>query len=129
MFIFLHLITKSVTIEISFFFIIIHINNHTIKYNKYLVFFSWMVFFNNLHLVSSFFLTRSLLVRYTYVSVKLIDWIILSSFELETILLLSSVKILCFSNLNLFRVFDINLLLFMKSLLYFLRLSILFCFF
>ena len=60
--------------------------------------------------------TRSLLVPYAYVSIESIDYILLSLFELKAILLISSVKTLCLSLLNLFCVFNINLLLFMNSL-------------
>ena len=42
--------------------------------------------------MSSFPLTRSLLVPYAYVSTESIDCILLSSIELKEILLLSSVK-------------------------------------
>ena len=75
------------------------------------------------HSVSSFSLTRSLLVAYAYVSIKSIDSLLLSSFELKAILLISLVKTLCLSLLNLCGVFDINLLFFMNYLWYFLRLS------
>ena len=60
-----------------------------------------IVFFKLLHLISSFSLTKSLLVSYAYVSIKSIDCIILSSSELKAILLISSVKTLCLSLLNL----------------------------
>ena len=58
---------------------------------------------------SSFIHTRSLLVPYAYVSIETIDCILLSSFELKSILLISSVKI-CLSLLNLCWVFNIDLL-------------------
>ena len=58
-----------------------------------------------LHLISSFSLTKSLVVAYAYVSIESIDCILLSSFELRRILLISSVKILCLSHLNLCCVF------------------------
>ena len=45
-----------------------------------------------LHLISFFLLTKSLLVPYAYVPIKSIDRILLSSFELKTILLISSVQ-------------------------------------
>ena len=45
-------------------------------------------------LLSSFSLTRSLLVSKTYVSIESIDYILLSSFELKIISLISLVKIL-----------------------------------
>ena len=78
-----------------------------------------------LHLISSFSITRSLLVAFAYVSIKSIDCIILSSFELEAILLISSVRSLCLLLLNLRCVLNINLLFLMNSLQSFLRLSML----
>ena len=77
-----------------------------------------------LHLISSFSLTRTLLVPYAYVSIKSIEWILLSSFELKGIFLISSVKTLCLSLLNICCVFNINLLFLMNTLWYFLILSI-----
>ena len=65
---------------------------------------------NLLHLISSFSLTRSLLISCECVSIKLIYCIILLSFELKGVLLISSVKIFCLSLLNLCCVFNINLL-------------------
>ena len=65
-----------------------------------------------LHLISSLLHTRSLLVPCTYVSIKSIDCILLSSFELKAILLSSSVKTLCLSLLNQCFVFNITLLFF-----------------
>ena len=57
----------------------------------------------SLHLISSFFsLTRPLLVPFAYVSMKSIDYILLSSFQLKAILLVASVKTLCLSLLNLY---------------------------
>ena len=76
-----------------------------------------------LHLISSFSFTRSLLVPYAYVSIESIDCILLSSFELKAILLISSVKTLCFSLLCIWCVCNISLLLFMISLWLFLILS------
>ena len=64
-----------------------------------------IVFIILLHLVSSFFHKRSLLVPCAYVSIKSIDWILLSSSELKSILLISSVKTFCLSLLNLCCVF------------------------
>ena len=69
-----------------------------------------------LHLITSFSLTRSLLVPYAYVSIKSIDCILLLSFELKTILLPSSVKTLRYSLLNLCCVFNIDLLFLINSL-------------
>ena len=45
-----------------------------------------------LRLIFSLSLTKSLLVPYAYVSIDSIHWILLSSFELKAILLISSVK-------------------------------------
>ena len=67
-----------------------------------------------LHFISSFSLTRSLLVPYAYVSIESADFIILSSFELKAILLISSVKLLPLLLLNLCYVFEIDLLFFMN---------------
>ena len=67
-----------------------------------------------LHLISSFPLTRSLLVPYAYVSIESIDYILLSPFELKEILLISSLKILCLSLLNICCVFNIDLLFLMN---------------
>ena len=74
-----------------------------------------------LHLISSFLLTRSSLVPYTNFFIESIDCILISSFELKAILVISSVKTLWFSLINLCFVFDICF--FMNSFLYFLRLS------
>ena len=76
-----------------------------------------------LHLISSFSLTRSLIVPYAYVYIESIDCILLSSFELKAILLVSSVKTLCLSLLNLCCIFNIDLLFFIISLLFSLLLS------
>ena len=67
-------------------------------------------------LISSFLLTRSLVIPYTYVSIESIDCILLSPFELKAILLISSVKTLCLSLLNFCCVCNIILLFFMNSL-------------
>ena len=56
----------------------------------------------------SFLHTRSLLFPYAYVSIELIDCILLSSFELKPILLISSVKTLCLPVLNLCCVFNVS---------------------
>ena len=55
-----------------------------------------------LHSVSCFSPHRSLLVPYSYFSIESIDWILLSSFELKAILIISSVKTLCCSIYALF---------------------------
>ena len=60
--------------------------------------------------MSSFSLTRYLLVPYAYVFTESIHCTLLSSFELKAILLNSSVKTLCLSILNLCCVFNIDLL-------------------
>ena len=61
-----------------------------------------------LHLISSLLHTRSLIISYVHVSIKSICCTYLSLFELGAVLLISSVKVLCFSLLNL-SVFKINL--------------------
>ena len=58
-----------------------------------------------LQLISSFSLTRSLLVPYANVSVESIDCILLSWFEPKAIFFISSVETLCLSLLNLYYVF------------------------
>ena len=82
-----------------------------IKVNKFL--YSFIIL---LHLISSFLLTKSLLVPYGYISIESIDCILLSLFELRAVLLISSIKSLCLSLLDLCRVFNISLLFFMNSL-------------
>ena len=70
-----------------------------------------------LHLISSFSISRSLLVLNVYVSIESAECILLSSFDLKIILLTSSVKTLRFSLLNLYCcVFNIDLLSFINSL-------------
>ena len=69
-----------------------------------------------LHLISSFLYAKSLLVSYAYVSVDSIDCNLLSSFELKVIFLISSVKTLCLSFLNLYCIFNIILLFFTNYL-------------
>ena len=69
-----------------------------------------------LHLISSFLHTKYLLVPYAHASIKSIICILLSSFEIKTILLISSVKTLCLLFLNLCCVFNITLLFFTNSL-------------
>ena len=70
--------------------------------------------------ISYFSFTSSLLILYAYVSIKLIFVILLSSFKLKGIFLISSVKT-CLSLLNHCFVFDINLLFFFYSLWCFLK--------
>ena len=89
-----------------------------------LIMFFWFFFYNiikvnpfsyrfiiSLQLIFSISLTRSFLVPYAYISIESIDCILLLSFELKTILLISSIKTLCLSLSNLCCVFNINLLL------------------
>ena len=61
-------------------------------------------------LIFSFSDTSSLFLPYAYVSIELVDFIILLSLGLNAILLPSSVRRLCFSLLNIFVDFNINLL-------------------
>ena len=61
-----------------------------------------------LHLISSFSFTRSMFVPYAYVSIESIGCITLSPFGFNIILLISSVKKLCLSLLNLCCVFNID---------------------
>ena len=68
-----------------------------------------------LHLISSFLHTKSLFIPYSYISIESIDCILLLSFEHKAISLISSVKTLCLSLLNLCCVFNISLLI-MNSL-------------
>ena len=89
-----------------------------VKVNLY-----WYCFSIMLHLISSFSITRFLLVPYPYVSTESIDCIGLTSFEIKSILLISSVKTLCLSLLNLCCVFNINLLFLMNCLWFFSALS------
>ena len=69
-----------------------------------------------LHLISSFSLTKSLILPYAYVSIESVDCILLSSFKLKAVLLISSVKTLCLSLFNLCCVFNIDWLFLMSSL-------------
>ena len=64
---------------------------------------SKLIIFASLYYVATFnilFLTYLLVVPYAYVSIKSIHYIILSSFELKAILLISSVKLVCLSHLS-----------------------------
>ena len=79
-----------------------------IKFNHFL--YRFIIF---LYLSSSFSLTRPLLAPYAYVSIELNDCILLSSFALNAILLISSGKTLHLSLLNLFCVFHNDLLFLM----------------
>ena len=74
-----------------------------------------------LHLISSFSLTGSLVVPYAYVSLESTDSMLLLSFELNAILLTSSVKTLRLSLLNLSCVFDIDLLFFYEFFMTFFK--------
>ena len=62
---------------------------------------------------------------FLYVSIESIDCIFLSSFEVKTILLISSLKALCLSLLNLCCAFDTDLLFLMNIVHGFLRLLML----
>ena len=68
-----------------------------------------------LHLISSFFHTRSLLITYSYVSMESIDCILLPLLALISISLSSSVSIFCFSRQNLCCNLNFNLLFYMSS--------------
>ena len=57
--------------------------------------------------MSSFLHTRSLLVLHAYISTELIDCVLLLLFETTAVLLISSVKTVCFSLLSLCRDFNI----------------------
>ena len=85
-------------------------------------------FIISVSLIFSLLHTISLLIPYACVSTESIDCILLSSFELRAILLISSVKTVCLSLLNLCCVFKITLF-FMNSFLSSLRLSTLIPFF
>ena len=76
-------------------------------------------FFILLHLITSFCFIRSFLVPYSYVSIESSDYILLSSFERKTILLISSIKTLCLSLLKLFCVFNFDLLFLINYLWFF----------
>ena len=69
-----------------------------------------------LHLIFSFLCIISLFVPYAYLSIELINCILLSSLALNAVLLILSLNTLCFSLLNLRYDFTINLLFFMNSL-------------
>ena len=124
----------------SFQLLIFCINDHEFLTN--LIMFFCFFFYNNikvnhvlfrfiilLHLISSWSLTISLLVPYAYISIEWIDCILLSSFELRAILLISSVRTLYRSLLNHCCIFNIDLLFFINSLWSSSVLSMLICFF
>ena len=71
------------------------------------MFLCWFIMF--LHLISFFLDSRSLFVLYAYVSIESIDYFLFSSFKLKAILVISSLKTLCFSLLNLCFVFRISI--------------------
>ena len=85
------------------------------------------VFFYNITNVTgivtfdTFTLTRCLLVPYAYVSIKSINYILFSSFELKSILLISSAETLWLSLLNLCCVFNITLLFFYEFFMIFFK--------
>ena len=89
-----------------------------IKVNHFLHYFIIL-----LHLVSSF-----LHIKYLNVSIESIDWILLSLLALNVILN-SSLNTWCFLLLNLFFIFNINLLLFISSVWFSLKISLLTSFF
>ena len=62
-----------------------------------------------LRLISCFSLSRYFLVPHAYITIESIDWIFLSSSEIKTVLLISSVKTLYLSRLNLYCDCNINL--------------------
>ena len=68
-----------------------------------------------LRLFFSFLHIKSLLVSYAHHSIKSIDPILLSSFDIKAILLISSVKTFCLSLSNLCCVFNISPLFFTNS--------------
>ena len=74
-----------------------------------------------LHLISSLSLTKYLPVPCAYVSFKSTDCILLPSFELKAILLISSVKTLFLSLLNLCCIFYYFLFLIIFDLLFFIN--------
>ena len=76
-----------------------------------------------MRLIFSFLHIRSLLIPCAYVSIESIDCILLSSLELKAILLISSVRALCFTLLNLCFFLNISLLFFMNSFWSSLRIS------
>ena len=69
-----------------------------------------------MRLIFSFFRIRSLLIPRAYVSIQSIDCILLSSFELKAVLLISLLKTLWLSLLNHCCVFNITFLYFVISL-------------
>ena len=95
--------------NLDYFFYVFFCN--IIKVNHFFVLFYYIVTLNHF-----FTPNRSLLILYAYVSIESNDCIFLSSFELNAIILISSVKTLCISLLNLFCVFNIDLLFIMNSL-------------
>ena len=86
---------------------------HIIKVNQFL--YRYIILLN---LVSSFSLTKSLLVPYAFFSIESFECILKSSFEIKAILLISSVKTLCLSFLIFCCVFNISLL-FLTNYLWF----------
>ena len=85
-----------------FFYILFY---HIIKVKTFLYCFIIL-----LRLIFSFLHIRSLFAPYVYVSIKSVDCIVLSAFELKAMLLIFSVKTLCLSFSNIFCVFNISLL-------------------
>ena len=110
------MVSKLWPIWIRFFYIfccnIIKFKQNIFVLNHYVVTF-----------ISSFLHTRSLSVPCVYISIESFDSVLLPLLELKIILLISSVKALCFSLLKLCCVFNISLLFVMNSFLIFLRSS------
>ena len=63
----------------------------------------------SLHLIYSLLDAKFLFISYAYVSIESTDYILLSSFEIEAILLIYSVNIYYFSLLSICCVFNISL--------------------
>ena len=74
-----------------------------------------------LHLISCFSFSRSFLVPHAHVTIESIDCIFLSSSEIKAILLISSVKALYLSRLNLYCDCNINLLFFYDFFMFLLQ--------
>ena len=106
-------------IVLCFFCNIIKVNHSCIVSIYLVTIFSYI----QLHLVSSFLHTRSLLVPYTYVSIESIYCILLSQLAINAIFIASSFKTLCFLLLNLCYDFNTSLLIFVNTLCFSLRVS------
>ena len=104
------------------FFYVLFIN--IIKVNHFLC--SFIIL---LHLIYFLSYTKTVLVPHAYVSIESIDCILLTSFELKTILSISSVNTLYLSLLNLCCIFNIDLLFLMNCLWFFKTIYVNFIFF